>query len=243
MRIVSNLRSRAGGTGCVMIGALFFFVCGLFFLFFVAPQQKVEANRIERLPLMGADQVGVAAAGDDLLITGRLGNNTVLDVGNFVAYELEIWQVKLPSSDDSDSRPTGSWTKEMDAVPDLNLDLGGQVVQILQNDRAKLSGPLHEMIIEGTGANKARYDGNWLREGSQRYQGFYDGDLVTVLGVKAASTGLIPDQYFAGDRVAFEQDQQDQAKGFLIAGICMVVLAPVILVGGLFSSIFGKRQR
>lgn len=243
MNMLSNLRGRLGSIGCVLASAPLLFLCGLFIIFILVPQQKVEALRIERLPLMDADQVAAAEAGDDLLITGRLENNAVLDTGEFVAYQLDIWDVRMPSSDDSDSKPTGSWSTEMQVFPDLNLDAGGQVVLILGKERVKHGGALHEMIVEGTGASKARYDGNWLREGSQRYQGFYNGDLVTVLGVKAASSGLIPDQFFAGDRVAFEQDQHDQAKNLLYAGIAMLVFGPVVLVGGVLSAIFGKRQR
>lgn len=244
MNWISNLRGRIGAAVGVVIAAVFFLGCGLIFTFYVAPRQKVQAYRIQNLPLINAADVGAAVPGADLLITGRLQNNATLDNGQFVAYELDIWEVTLPSSDDdSDSEPSGSWSSESQAVPDLNLDLGGQAVQILHNDQAQLSGPLHELIIEGTGSNQARYNGKWLPEGSLRYQGLFDDDLVTVLGAKAASGGLIPEEYFAGDRVAFEKYQHDQAKGFLIAGICMIVLAPIVLVGGLLSAVFGRRQR
>ena len=66
-------------------------------------------------------------------------------------------------------------------------------------------------------------------------------DLVTVWGKKASSEGVIPDEYYAGDRVAFVESQHAEAKGALIGGICMLALAPIVLVGGILSAVFGKR--
>ena len=72
---------------------------------------------------------------------------------------------------------------------------------------------------------------------------FIDGDLVTVLGKKASSDGVIPSELYAGDRVAFADSKQDAARGLLIGGLCVIGLAPIVLVGGALIALFGRRRR
>jgi hypothetical protein len=75
-----------------------------------------------------------------------------------------------------------------------------------------------------------------------RYRGLADGDLATVLGEKSSVGGLTPEHLFAGDRTAFEASQRQAAGNFLAAGLFSLVLAPVVLVGGLLAALLGKRR-
>ncbi len=246
MNILSSIRERIGVVIAAVIAAIGFCICGALFTFYMAPRQALEASRISNLPMMDAQHVAAAQAGDDILITGALANNLPLfDDSALVAYSLSEWDVTPPSSDSdsADTDPTGSWRSVESVVPDLTLDMSGQPVQLLAASNAALSGPLHEELFYAEGGESAKYNGEWLSEGSLRYRGFYDGDLTTVLGKKAASGGVIPDKLYAGDRVAFEQSEADAAKGMLYAGICFMVLAPIVLVGGVLGAAFGRRRR
>lgn len=68
-----------------------------------------------------------------------------------------------------------------------------------------------------------------------------DGALTTVLGQKATTGGIIPEHLFAGDRVAFETSQRQAASGLLFSGICLMILSPLVLVGGLLFVLFRRR--
>ncbi|MFH1636563.1 MAG: hypothetical protein ABIG63_21490 [Chloroflexota bacterium] len=242
MNIFSRIRERIGAVIAALIGSVALLGCGLLFALVLAPQQKLEARRIEAMLLMDAGAVTAASAGDDILITGRLEDNPLVDEAGFVAYELEEWVVTLPDSENADDDPDGSWETVEHVVPDLSLNVGGEVVLILSANEATLSGPLHEELLYSEAYEEAKYNNEWLPDGSRRYRGFYNGDLTTVLGKKASAGGVIPDELYAGDRVAFVESQHEAAKGMLIAGIAMLVCSPVVLVGGGLAAVFGRRR-
>ncbi|MBT3390530.1 MAG: hypothetical protein HN413_08970 [Chloroflexi bacterium] len=243
MNLFRSLRERFGALIWVGIGAVVLLSCGLLFVFFLAPRQKLEARRIEQLPLMDAATVTSSAPGDELLVTGILQGEALPDVNNFVAYKVDEWQVRQDTSETSDSQPSGSWQRIETRIPDLRLDVGGQWVDLWGATDVNLSGPLHEVLILSNSRETAPYDSQSLPDGSYRYLGFYDGDLVTTLGKKAASGGILPDELFAGDRVAFVESQHAAAQGLLIAGIIMLVCSPVVLIGGGLAAILGRRRR
>jgi hypothetical protein len=217
--------------------------CGALMAFVISPQQKLEAGRIDRMPVMEARDVAAADVGDDVLLTGRLEDNRPVEEGGLVAYKLEEWEVTPADPNDQDDQPDGRWDSVETMVPDLNLNVNGDIVQVLSANSATLSGSLHEDVLYGDGYEEAKYGGEWLPEGSWRYRGFLDGDLATVWGKKASVGGVAPNELFAGDRAAFSESKHSSARIALIAGICMMVLAPVVLVGGILGGLFGRRRR
>jgi len=246
MNLFSRIRERIGTAIYAVIGAVALLGCGLVFTLFLAPQQKLEARRIELLALMDASSVVGAAAGDEVLVTGRLADNPVIyEGGDYVAYILDEWQVTTPAydPDEPNQKPDGDWKTVERAIPDLKVDVGGQTVNSVRVEDASINGAVHETIFESEGYEKAEYEGKLLSEGSLKIRGLYNGDLITVWGKKAASGGIVPDELYAGDRVSFEESQHAAAQGLLIAGISMLVCSPVVLLGGIFSAIFGRRRR
>lgn len=243
MRLLfSSIRERIGAAVVAVIAAMFFCMCGVVFVFFLAPRQALEARRIGNISQMDGAGVVNAPAGTDILITGRLTDNPTLD-GDLVAYRLETWQVRESSSDDPDINPSGSWNTSETNVPNLTLDVNGQALTLLADSNVSLSGSLHEEIRHSDSSLGAEdFDDNWIPDGSQRFRGLQNGDLTTVLGTKASTGGVIPDKLYVGDRVAFEESEKEAASGFLVAGICMLVLAPVTVIGGILGTVFGRRR-
>ena len=241
MRIFSSIRERIGMVVGAGVGALALLGCGLLFTLVLAPKQKIEAQQIERMPIMDADAVADAPAGEEILVTGRLAGEALPGAGEFVAYELEEWVVRPADPATPDAEPDGNWETVRQITPDLELTISGKKIQLLIAEMAKLSGPLHEELVYSDNYNTAEYEGETLPDGSFRYRGFYAGDLATVLGKKASSGGVIPDEYYGGDRVAFTENKHSAAKGMLIGGMCMIGLAPLVLIGGVLSAVFRRR--
>ena len=89
-----RIREWINTTIGALIGSIAFLGCGLVFTFFLAPQQKLEALKLSRLPIMDGLAVSQANTGDELLITGKLSDNPILlDGKSFVAYTKETWDV------------------------------------------------------------------------------------------------------------------------------------------------------
>lgn len=243
MGIFASIRERIGNVIAAVIGAVVLFGCGLLFLLYLAPREKLEANRIENLPLMDATSVVNSAPGDDILLTGILHGRPLPNVGNFIAYDLDEWDVDPADPENPDDEPSGSWSSVESVIPNLELDVGGQIVLLHSANDAYMNGQLHEEI-EGSGAYlSADYGSTSVSDGSLRYRGFYDGDLATVWGKKASTEGVIPDELYGGDRVMFIAHKHNTAKGLMIAGISMLVCSPIVLVGGILSAVFGRRRR
>jgi len=113
-------------------------------------------------------------------------------------------------------------------------------VSLEKTSSARLSGNLHIQMVKGNSPHQAEYEGERLPDGTKRYRGLFDGDLVTVLGKKSANGGVLPEHIFGGDRLQFEESQRQAASGLLISGLCMIALAPLLLIGGLLFALFRK---
>jgi hypothetical protein len=241
--LLGRLRQRMGGLLAALAGSVACCVCGAMMAFVFAPGQALRASQIAGLPQIDAAALEAAAAGETVLITGVLsGNSPLLDGYDLVAYSEEEWQVSVNTTDpDGPSTPSGRWQSLQTVVPELSLDMSGQVIQLQAATSARLSGPLHEAMILGGGALEADYMGDPLPDGTRRFKGLSDGDMTTVLGKKAASNAVAPEQLFLGDRAAFETSQRQAASGLLYSGICSMLMAPVVLIGGLLGVIFWRR--
>ncbi len=243
MNISFNLGSRINRVVGAVIGAICFAACGALLTFVLSPHQALEARRIERLSDMTAADVAAAAPGDDILITGRLEDNAVTYADSFVAYTRQVWRVTASTPDDQNGGFTGEWETVERVVPDVALNANGSAIRILRTGDVTLSGPLHERLWRAESHRQAKHNGELLPEGSERVRGFYNGDLVTALGSKASTEGVIPEELFAGDRVAFVEHKKSAAQALLIFGLCMMGLAPIVLVGGVLSALFGRHRR
>jgi hypothetical protein len=242
--LLANLRGRINAMIGVGIASVAFCLCGALMTFVLAPQQALKAYRISQMPLMDAGFVGNAAAGSDILITGYLkGEVAARSVPDFIAYTEEKWNVTVTKdSDGKENPPSGSWAHEQTVVPALTLDMNGAPIDILSANNADLSGDLHEKIVEGNGALQAKDGDSMLRDGTLRYRGFFNGDLTTALGKKAAVGGVLPEELFAGDRVAFEAYQKELASTYLYMGIMFMGCSPLVLVIGTLGVLFGRRR-
>jgi len=243
--MLNRIRDRITGIVAAFIGSIVILGCGLVFTFFLAPKQKIEAQKIENLPLMDALDVNKASLGDALLISGWLVKNPIIfQEGEFIACNIEEWEVSIPEYDpeNPDKEPEGTWKNIERIAPDLTIEVNDVLIRILSAEDVYFNGPVHERILPSTGHYQAKYMGDWLPEGSRRVRGFINGDLVTVWGKRASSVAVIPDELFAGDRVSFVDSKHAAAKGLLIAGISMMVCSPIIMLVGILLSIFGKRK-
>jgi len=237
------LQGRIRSVIFAVVGAIGIFGCGLALTFVVAPRQALEAYRITRMPQMNAQSLEEARPGDEILLTGTLASNPPLvDDTDFVAYRLKRWEVTLPSSDDSDARPSGSWAAVETEVPALWLDVEGRRVRLLAAETMALSGRLHEEIMYSESDLTADYGGEPIPDGSLRYEGVYDDDVIAVLGQRASTGDLIPRKMYAGDRISFEESEKSGATGALFSGICLMGLAPLALIGGVLAALFRRRR-
>jgi len=238
---LSSVRQRIRSMLAIVAISLLCLLCGGLTAFGFAPAQAIQAYRISRMPVTedGA-QVAAAEMGEELLFTGVLRDNALL-LNRFVAYAAEEWKVTMPSEDArGSSEPSGHWETAETVIPALTLDLNGQPVSLHGTDSAHLSGSLHTQMVKGDGPNQAEYEGELLPDGTRRYRGLFDGDLVTVLGRKSANGGVLPEHLFGGDRLQFVESQRQAASGLFMAGLCMMAFAPLLLIGGLLWALLCK---
>lgn len=242
MNILSFFRQRFNAVIGGIIGAILLLSCGALMAFVLSPQQSLLAKRIEKMPDMDAAAVTAASEDADVLVSGELQDNPVVGRSQFVAYILERWDVTVSRDDDGDEEISGSWSTQERASPDLTLNVQGKIVRVLQADNVTLSGPLHEEMVRSESTLRASTGGEDLPDGTMKWRGLFNGDLVTVWGKKAGE-GVLPEELFAGDRDAFAQDKHATARGLFLTGLCAMGLAPVALVGGILGGILGRRKR
>lgn len=248
INVLPTLRRRIVPALLILFGSFSCCAFGFVSIFILAPGQALEAGRISNLPLMDAGAVEAAAVGDTILVSGTLVDNPALrEDGDLVLYRQEVWEVgDLVETEEGDTFRQGKWEDGETIVPELRLEIDGTTVLLREASPVRISGELlREHIIEAENGPVAedRAEDRLLADGSQRLRGLANSDLATVLGKKAATGGIVPEEIFAGDRVAFETSQGEQASALLSAGTCSLVLAPIFLLGGLAAVVFWRPRR
>ncbi len=241
MGIFARIRERIGAATAAVIGAVCFLILGAVMAFVISPKQAVEWRRIQNLPELTASSFAGAPTGEEVAITGTLEDNAPLNVYEHVAYTVEEWRVDPP--DDEDSTTDGSWSTIETTVPELSISISGGTISTTGVNSVTFGGSLDEVIDEAYSVQTAKYDGRELGEGSLRIKGFRNGNLVTVVGKKASTGDLIPERLFAGDRVQLVDSIHASARTTFIIGIVMMVISPLVLVGGILAAAFGRRRR
>jgi len=79
-------------------------------------------------------------------------------------------------------------------------------------------------------------------DGTMRWRGFKDGDLLTVVGQKGSTGDLAPKRLFGGDRVQLVQDIRAGARAAFGIGIGLMICSPFVLVGGILAGLLGRRR-
>lgn len=242
MNLLQNIRGRINATIAAVVGAILTLICGALLAFVISPQQAIEWRRIQNLPELDAGSFASTASGEDVAITGPLDGNAELTDDGLVAYIHERWEVTPADPDDEDDEPSGMWAMVETNVPALSVQIAGGTVETLADNSASLEGSLHETLTQGTGAEVAEFENQQLPEGSERIRGFRNGDLVTVVGTKATIGGLAADRIFGGDRVQLVENIRSGARAAFLIGIGFMICSPIILVVGVLSGLFGRKQ-
>jgi len=131
---------------------------------------------------------------------------------------------------------TGYWREVAQVVPGLMLTVSGGTVSTLPVPRMTFGGNLTEWVETGSSLSTllmADYNGQRLPDGSLRTRGLRNGDLVTVVGRKAITGGVVPSHLIGGGHdqlVAHFRAASSSLAWFRISGVILMILSPIVVV-------------
>ncbi|NDJ54863.1 MAG: hypothetical protein GYB68_17470 [Chloroflexi bacterium] len=242
MNVMTAIRERVGAVIGAVVFALICLVGGAAMAFIVSPQQAAEWRRIDNLDELTAGSFAAVAAGENVVVTGTIAGEAQGPEG-YVFYQRQEWDVERDTDSDGDTTYDGDWNTIETVYPAFQIQLGDGAVGVAPATSITLSGDLRETITEGSGGQRASYQGQQLAEGSIRVRGLATGDVITVLGSKLGDGQLAPDRFHAGDRESLVQLIRSNARVFFWVGVAMMVLSPVVLIMGVVGAIFGRSNR
>jgi len=207
-----------------LILAVIALASGLILLIFISPGEARKANRIGSLKEADLATFQALAPGQDVVVTGVLTGNAELDYG-LVAYHRYRWRI----STDSDDKEVGGWRPDMLMAPALTISMPGGQVTTTAMDLPSLGGKYHAYEA-GSGGRMV----SGKPEGSTRWTGFKNGDMVTVVGKKDTSGQITPEILWAGSLQDIIKSFGLDAEAHRSFGWCLTVPALLILLAVLW---------
>lgn len=233
------IRQRIAGVIGVIVMAIAMLVCGGILAFVVSPGQAMEWRRIQGLPETTSGSLAVANPGDEVVFTGTLDGNEELTEYRLAAYRQSVWEVTSSKDSDGNTDYDGSWTEQEKVVPALTVRVSDGSITTIPETTASFGRPTVTETVESNQGQSV--DGH--HEGSLQYEGFRNGDRVTVTGTRTNGGEVLPDRIFGGTREQLVEDIRSGARAAFVGGIALMVCSPVALVGGIIGVIFGRRRR
>ncbi len=244
------------GSALLLAGAFLLVACCVFacaggLVFGLAGSYENDAQEIEELAEYSAGSLNdkVYATGT-ISDTATISSDPVLgDISQyeFIGYQVDRWDVSRSTSSSSSNRSTsynGDWSDVSSAFGPFGLDNGE--INVLPNDTVTIDGDVHEYLIPGTdgNGNTDTYNGQTVTDGTLRLQGFQNGDLITVMGIRRDGENLNAEKMYGGTRAEWVSDLEGQAEtsrnvGYVVAACGMCFLLPAIVIAA--ASIFGRR--
>ncbi len=240
--------------GAFLLVACCVFACAGGLVFGLAGSYADDAQEIKDLAEFSAGSVndkvyatGTITDSDTISNDSTLGDITQYEL---VGYQVDRWDVTRGTSSGSGSsiRNTsynGTWQDVSSAFNQFVLDNGE--LTVAPNDSISIDGDVHEYLLPGSGGNgySDTYDGQSVKDGTLRLQGFKNGDLITVMGIRRDGQVLNAEKLYGGNRDEWVADLENQAEtsrnvGYIL-GVCgLCFLIPAIVLAG--ASVFGRRM-
>jgi len=235
---------KVGGLVFAVLAGLVFFGLGVYYAFDLSHQLTSEWWQIRNQPELDAADIAAASSNTLLAITGFLdGNEPVSSDGyGFVAYTKEEWSVFPCNTEESEDcflvpgQGTGFWRVVTQGVPGLTLTVSGGTVSTLPVSRVAFGGDFTEWLEIKSNASiafTADYNGQVIGDGSLRTRGLRNGDLMTVVGHKAITGGIVPSHLIGGGHdqlVAYFRPDARYQVFLRVAGVVMMILSPIGVV-------------
>lgn len=247
------------GTALLVAGGFLLMACCVFacaggLIFGLAGSYENDAKEIEELAEFSA-----ANLHDKVYATGTISGSEAIasdpllgDISQYelVGYQVDRWDVTRSSgssrsSGTRSSSYNGSWEDVSSAFGPFALDDGK--INVTPNDAVTIDGDVHEYLLPGSGGNglSDTYNGQTVRDGTLRLQGFQNGDLITVMGIRREGDVLNADKMYGGTRAEWVADLKGQAQDSRSVGYILAVCGACFLVPGLglaAASIYGRRM-
>lgn len=247
------------GTALLVAGGFLLMACCVFacaggLIFGLAGSYENDAKEIEELAEFSAGSLH-----DKVYATGTISGSEAIasdpllgDISQYelVGYQVDRWDVTRSSSGSSSSRSrrtnyNGSWEDVSSAFGPFALDDGK--INVTPNDSVTIDGDVHEYLLPGSGGNglSDTYNGQTVKDGTLRLQGFQNGDLITVMGIRREGEVLNAEKMYGGTRAEWVEDLKGQAEDSRSVGYILAVCGACFLVPGLglaAASIYGRRM-
>lgn len=228
------------------------FACAGGLVFGLAGSYENDAQEIEELAEFSAGSLN-----DTVYATGTISNTATIssdpvlgDISQYelIGYQVDRWDVSRSSSSSSSNRSTsynGDWSDVSSAFSPFGLDNGE--INVIPNDTLTIDGDVHEYLIPGTDGNgrSDKYNGQEVTDGTLRLQGFQNGDLIAVMGIRRDGENLNAEKMYGGTRAEWVADLEGQAEtsrnvGYVVAACGMCFLLPAVILAAV--SVFGRRM-
>lgn len=248
------------GTALLVAGGFLLMACCVFacaggLIFGLAGSYENDAKEIEELAEFSAGSLH-----DKVYATGTISGSEAItsdpllgDIAQYelVGYQVDRWDVTRSSGGGSGSNRTrsssynGSWEDVSSAFGPFALDDGK--INVMPNSSVTIDGDVHEYLLPGSGGNglSDTYNGQTVRDGTLRLQGFQNGDLITVMGIRREGDVLNAEKMYGGTRAEWVADLKGQAENSRSVGYILAVCGACFLVPGLglaAASVFGRRM-
>lgn len=220
--IVRHKQANGAIIFALVITAIFFLI-GAYMVLFVHPQQVSDSIRVSAIPIVNKERLSTMTSGQDVAISGRLVDNPTIEGKEFVAFQVERWDVRF-----NNGEYEGRWWGETDNWPALLVVISGGVAQTNGGIPLLLKGALHEEIEARGGGKTAKYNGKPLPHGSLRFSGVINGDQVSIVGTTTNDATIIPEYFYAGTREELLESLAFNAQSIRIIGFILMVVAVVI---------------
>jgi hypothetical protein len=198
---------------------------GAYIILIQSPKQEREWRRIEAFQELDKARYAAVPPGEQVVLTGRLQDNSTRTRYELVAFEVHEWDV----STDDEGDESGSWRTLEVNVPALVLSIQGGVIKTIAATPS-MGGEMHEFIEPTYSRTTATYKNRSLSDGSIRVRGFRNRDLVTVVGRKTADGDLQPERLHGGDRPSLVAVLRGNVLALRILGGVLMLIGVVALV-------------
>lgn len=202
------------------------FLVGVYLTFSLAPLSATQSRRLSRLPEIDAAEYKTTAPGARLLVSGTLQDNEESS-GGLVVYKRSRWMITEPADPAiEDDEPEVEWLSSGQYVPDgLRVAIEGGAVTVKRTPDVTLTGSLVEVIVPPEG--EAETIKGWA-VGTARLRGLRNGDTVTVVGWKAASGMITPEEIYGGSRADIIAEYHRPSLAQRALGVSLMIASAIV---------------